>query len=109
MIFSIRNGLQIGYDGSRYSLKAKNLFSSRIHPEAIKAELAKEVAAGRVVGSYPTPPFQNTRCSGLGAVPKKGGKWRMIMHLSAPKGLSINDAIPKESNIPSSMPRWMMP
>ena len=96
MIFSIRNGVQIGYDGSRYSLKAKNLFSSRIHPEAIEAELAKEVAAGHVAGPYPTPPFQNTRCSVLGAVPKKGDKWKMIMHLSALKGLSINDAIPKE-------------
>ena len=32
----------------------------------------------------------------MGAVPKKNGKWRVIMHLSAPEGSSINDFIDKE-------------
>ena len=35
------------------------------------------------------------RCSGLGAVPKKDGRWRMILHLSAPAGTSVNDHINK--------------
>ena len=35
-------------------------------------------------------------CSGLGAVPKKDGRWRMVLHLSAPAGHSINDHIAKE-------------
>jgi hypothetical protein len=30
------------------------------------------------------------------AWPKKGGKWRKILHLSAPLGQSINDYISKE-------------
>jgi hypothetical protein len=33
----------------------------------------------------------------MGAVPKKNGKWRVIMHLTAPKGSSINDFIDKEA------------
>ena len=37
------------------------------------------------------------RCSGLGVVPKKGNKWRMILHLSAPCGSIISDFISKES------------
>jgi hypothetical protein len=35
-------------------------------------------------------------CSGLGAVPKKNGKWKVIMHLSASRGVSVNDHISKE-------------
>ena len=32
----------------------------------------------------------------MGVVPKKSGKLRLIHHLSAPKGTSVNDGIPKE-------------
>lgn len=32
----------------------------------------------------------------VGVVPKKNGKWRMVHHLSAPPGSSVNDHIPKE-------------
>ena len=92
----IRNGVHIGYTGSRCSLRAKNLRSAYLHPGVIQAELTKELAAGRMAGPYPTLSIPNVRCAGLGVVPKKGGKWRMIMHLSAPRGHSINDAIPKE-------------
>ena len=80
LIKSIQDGVHIGYKGVRYSQQAKNLRSSHIHPEA---ELSKELTAGCIAGPYLVSPFRNTRCSGLGAVPKKNGKWRMIMHLSA--------------------------
>ena len=45
---------------------------------------------------FPNAPSSTSRTSGLGAVPKKNGKWRVIFHLSAPEGLSINDFISKE-------------
>ena len=32
----------------------------------------------------------------LGVVPKKGNRWRMILHLSAAAGSSVNDHIPRE-------------
>ena len=35
-------------------------------------------------------------CSGVGVVPKKSGKLRLIHHLSAPAGVSVNDGIPKD-------------
>ena len=39
-------------------------------------------------------------CSGLGVIPKKDGDWRVIYHLSAPYGLSINDFIdPQELSL----------
>ena len=40
--------------------------------------------------------METFRSSGLGAIPKKVGKWRMILHLSAPQGNSVNDGIDKD-------------
>ena len=46
-----------------------------------------------MAGPYASPPVPNTRCSGLGVVPKKDGDWRTICYLSSPPGASINDFI----------------
>ena len=46
-----------------------------------------------MAGPYSTPPLPNTRCSGLGVVPKKDGGWRTICDLSSPPSSSINDFI----------------
>ena len=48
-------------------------------------------------GAVPPAPFQPFHCLGLGVVPKQDGTWRVITHLSAPDGLSINDYIDPES------------
>ncbi|KAL5516553.1 hypothetical protein EMCRGX_G001915 [Ephydatia muelleri] len=78
-------------------LHAINLASTLSHPEAINAELDKEeVRAGRVLGPFPLLPLVNLRTSGLGVVPKENGKWRVILHLSAPEGHSVNDFISRE-------------
>ena len=70
--------------------------SAAKHPEVIDRELEKECANGRILGPFHNPPLPHLHCSGLGAAPKKDGRWGMVMHLSAPAGHSINDAIPKE-------------
>ena len=54
---------------------------------------AQGCAAGRMAGPFPFPPLPNLRCSGLGVVPKKDGGWRIIYHLSAPPGRSVNEFI----------------
>ena len=46
-----------------------------------------------MAGPFAAPPIAGLRCSGLGVVPKKDGDWRVIYHLSAPFGHSINDHI----------------
>ncbi|KAL5496391.1 hypothetical protein EMCRGX_G012664 [Ephydatia muelleri] len=66
------------------------------HPEIVDAELLKEVELGRILGPFSQRPLEHLRTSDLGAVPKKNGKWRVILHLSAPEGRSINDFIAKE-------------
>ncbi|KAL5488979.1 hypothetical protein EMCRGX_G018014 [Ephydatia muelleri] len=65
-------------------------------PAAPGSELSKEIAAGRVLGPFTEKPFVNLQTSGLGAAPKKNGMWRVILHLSAPYGVSVNDGISKE-------------
>ena len=52
--------------------------------------------AGRVLGPFSLRPSGNLRTTGLGVVPKKNGKWRVIFHLSTPEGHSVNDFISRE-------------
>jgi len=54
--------------------------------------------ANWVVGPLKVAKQLNIQLNPLGAIPKKGnpGKWRLIMDLSSPKGLSVNDGISKE-------------
>ena len=65
------------------------------NPAAVDAKLQKELGAGQLARPFSSPPFQNFRVSPLGLVPKKQlGEFRMIHHLSFPKGTSLNDGIP---------------
>ncbi|KAM9329440.1 uncharacterized protein PAF06_002568 [Gastrophryne carolinensis] len=75
----------------------KNLKSVREQPEVIRGKLEKEVALGRMAGPFSVPPMERLVVSPLGVVPKKErGKFRLIHHLSFPKGTSVNDGIDKE-------------
>ena len=74
-----------------------NLPSAYKHPEAIDNYLSKECQQGRMAGPFKEPPFYPFHCSGLGAIPKQDGTWRVITHLSAPDNLSINDHIDSTS------------
>ena len=96
LLHSILNGVSVGYKGPHTPYTAHNLSSALQHPDVITSELQKEVAAGRVLGPFADRPLPSLRTSGLGAAAKKQGKWRMILHLSAPYGASVNDGISKE-------------
>ena len=96
LLQAICNGVSLGYTGPRGPSTAPNLISARQHPHIVTAELQKECAVGRILGPFLTPPLPNLKCSGVGVVPKKNGKWRMIHHLSALRGRSINDYIPRD-------------
>ncbi|KAL5486695.1 hypothetical protein EMCRGX_G019209 [Ephydatia muelleri] len=96
LLDGIDNGVSIGYIGPVVTLKSRNLSSAHTHPDVVDAELAREIAAGRIIGPFTEPPWHNLRTSGIGVVPKKNGKWRAILHLSAPEGHSVNDHINKD-------------
>lgn len=55
------------------------------------------MTAGRLVGPFASPPFEPFQVSPLGVVPKKTpGEFRLIHHLSFPKGSSVNHGISPE-------------
>lgn len=92
----MQSGFNIGFEGVRRSLCARNLKSAKANSQFISAQLKKSIDAGHTAGPFPSPPFSPFICSGVGAVPKKSGKLRLIHHLSAPTGSSVNDGIPKD-------------
>ncbi len=93
LIQSLTHGFNIGYFGPHTPVTAKNLPSALEHADIVDEALRKELAENRMAGPYSSAPYTNIRCSGLGVVPKKDGTWRLIYHLSAPIGNSINDYI----------------
>ena len=96
LLTALQRGVDIGYKDPVGPNKANNQPSTLQHPHVIDAELAKECAAGCILGPFQSRPLTNLRCSGVGIVPKKHNKWRMIMHLSAPVGNRIIDFIPRD-------------
>ena len=96
----IAHGFSSGFDASRVALRSslRNMRSATDHPVVIDEYLATEVAKGRVVGPFTTPPLPNLHCSPFGVIPKKGqpGKWQLILDLSSPHQHSVNDGIPKD-------------
>lgn len=94
----IVSGFQIGFplhfNGKKYSDSSKNLISAYQNPKVIDDKIKKEIELGRVAGPFSSPPLKKFCVSPLGVVPKKTpGEYRLIHHLSFPKGSSINDGI----------------
>lgn len=65
------------------------------HGDVVRLKTAKEVKTGRVLAPFSEPPLPNLRVSPLGVGPTKApGQFRLIHHLSCPRGESVNDSIP---------------
>ena len=97
LLHNMRYGARIGYAGDRSFLIANNLCFAYTSPNHVSEYLAVECAEGRMAGPYPSLPHPSLRCSGIGLVPKKSGKLRLIMHLSAPKDSVLMMVFPKMS------------
>eukprot|EP00741_Cyanophora_paradoxa_P018753 tig00021094_g18102.t1 len=91
-------GFPLLYRGPPYSAVHRPHPTALEHLDAVRADVAKERAAGRMAGPFPHPPFAPFVASPLGAVPKKRSnppKWRRITDLSYPRfrGFSVNRGI----------------
>ena len=93
LVHDLQHGCSIGYTGPQFAHLASNLPTAYQQPDVIDATLQREREAGRILGPFTSPPLPNFRTSGLSLVPKHDGGWRIIYHLSAPHGFSINDYI----------------
>lgn len=95
----VLNGIQLGFRiGYMYQQNtgiviANHLSTALEKPQVIHNHLETEISLGRMAGPFITPPYEHMQASGLGVVPKKDGGSRIIYHLSAPAGISVNDGI----------------
>ena len=88
-----QNGFRIDYEGPRQFYTCKNLKSAIENEEILLEKINTELSLKRFAGPYERPPFADLRVSPLGLVPKSDSGWRMITHLSFPRGASVNDGI----------------
>ena len=87
-------GFSLNYTGPREATESKNLKSAIEKADIVQQKINKEIAAGRVAGPFVQKPLSNLRTSPIGLVPKKSpGEYRLIHHLSYPKGDAVNDYI----------------
>lgn len=97
LFHGFKNGFSIHFEGIHFSSDSNNLTSATENPSVVDAKIAKELEAHRLAGPFHNPPLTPFRISPLGVVPKKNfGEFRLIHHLSFPKGSSVNDGIPLE-------------
>ena len=95
LLENLEQGFRIGCKDDTLHYSARNLQSALQHPDVVSAALAAQCDKGFISGPHDHTPLANFVSSGLGVMPKKDGSWRLICHLSAPMGKSVNDAIDK--------------
>jgi hypothetical protein len=103
LIHDLTQGVRIGYDGPRDKFRpCPNLKIDPSHESFVDDDIKKEVDAGRRIGPFDSPPFENLIVSPIGVVTKKfSAKLRLIHHLSWPRHYgedsdSINEHISAE-------------
>ena len=96
LLWLLRHGFNLGYTDARYFCLSSNLKSALEDKVIVQLGLDLECERGHMAGPYKEPHLPTLQCSGVGVVPKKNGSWRLIMHLSASRGFSINDGIDPE-------------
>lgn len=89
----LSQGFSMHYSGSRLFRDSPNLLSAKQLPTVLLEKIYKEVQANRIGGPFLVTPFPTLQISPVGLVPKKGGDYRLIHHLSYPVNMSINDFI----------------
>ena len=77
LIDGFPHGFDIGYEGESH-----NIPFTVGNKHILWEKIAKEVNTGRYAGPFDEIPYQNYIQSPIGLVPKKGGKHRLIFHLS---------------------------
>ena len=98
LLDGMKNGFRIGFNHLRKTRATKrNMKSAYQHPEVVERYIDNEVRLGRVRGPLQPEDAAGVHISRFGVIPKphQPGKWRMIVDLSHPEGLSVNDGIDK--------------
>lgn len=94
LVFILRFGASIGYEGPQSTIISHNLSSALLDPAGIDQKLTQDLLSGRVIPATQLSPYIS---SPVGLVLKQNGDFRRIHHLSFPRGRSVNDFIPKKA------------
>ena len=98
MLSDIRNGVSIGRPPAATVIESKNWPSALQFREQVSEVIRADLAAGKLLGPFVTPPFSSYIVSPLGAFLKRDGrKIRLIHDLSYPSEGSVNASIDPES------------
>ena len=95
----IREGFRVGfcYATARCVPARGNMSSVGEHSDVVIKYIQDERVLGRVLGPFRREDFPEVQVSPFGVIPKsEPGKWRLILDLSSPIGLSVNAGISKE-------------
>ena len=95
ILHDLGRGFSVGYTLPLENTSSPNLPSASQRPDFVFTSLQEACRRGETAGPFDTKPFPTLYISGVGVVPKKSGKLRLIHHLSSPSGRSVNDGIPK--------------
>ena len=98
IVNGLADGFHVGFSpGSPLAPSStRNHPSSRANCQIISSYIREEVSLGRMVGPIPEDVALSwgVHCSPIGLIPKsQPGQWRMIVDLSFPRGVSVNDGI----------------
>ena len=99
LVNGVRCGVRIGYDYTRPFRSAKNNCPSSMEKsEVVDAYLNNELVKKHIAGPFRRKSFIGCMANRFGVIPKSTpGKWRLIVDLSFPEKVSINDGISKVS------------
>ena len=95
LLSGLRDGFRIGFSYPRpCHSSASNVHSVREHVQIVRDYLANECVEGWVLGLLTPPWSKKIHISHFGVIPKGFNvKWRLILDLSSPEGVSVNDGI----------------
>ena len=95
ILTGLRCGVDLGFNDNLTPVARNNNKSARENPTEVTKAIIKELSRGHTAGPFPFPPFPVNHISPLGAAPKPDGSCRLVLDLSQPEGLSVNDNIDK--------------
>ena len=95
LVDGLRYGFRVGFNYQQECRKSpQNMQSALDQPQVVRDYLATECSEGRVLGPLPPADFPYVHTSRFGVIPKGStGKWRLILDMSSPEGMSVNDGI----------------
>ena len=97
----LQEGFRIGFESVRpYRSSNRNMKSAHEHPTPVQTYLDRETSLRRIfpLTQEEARAEQRIQISPFGVIPKRGkpDKWRLIIDLLSPAGLSVNDGVTQE-------------